>query len=145
MEEKSTLAPKLSHLFNVVSTFNDLLLRVFVVLSTLFLAAMRHRHGFKKLGTNHVHRKAILKNMAIALIKHERISTTLAKAKQIRKTGDKVCWWALNRVLPTWPQRHSSFIVTNDFALDDNSGKERHRAVKKNSMDLDESEFTVFG
>ena len=51
---------------------------------------MRHRHGFKKLGTNHVHRKAILKNMAVALIKHERIMTTVPKAKQMRKFGDKV-------------------------------------------------------
>ena len=50
---------------------------------------MRHRHGFKKLGTDHVHRKALLKNMAVALIKHERIMTTLTKAKQLRKTGDK--------------------------------------------------------
>ena len=51
---------------------------------------MRHRHGFRKLGTDHVHRKALLKNMAIALIKHERIMTTLPKAKELRRVGDKV-------------------------------------------------------
>lgn len=51
---------------------------------------MRHRHGYKKLGRDPVHRMATFKNLAIALIKHERIVTTLAKAKELRRTGDKV-------------------------------------------------------
>ena len=51
---------------------------------------MRHRHGYKKLGRDSIHRRALLKNLAIALVKHERIVTTLAKAKELRRTGDKV-------------------------------------------------------
>lgn len=51
---------------------------------------MRHRHGYNRLGRDPLHRRALLKNMAIALVKHERIVTTLAKAKEIRRTGDKV-------------------------------------------------------
>ena len=51
---------------------------------------MRHRHGYRKLGRDPVHRRALYKNLAIALIKHERIVTTLAKAKELRRTGDKV-------------------------------------------------------
>jgi ribosomal protein L17 len=51
---------------------------------------MRHGYKFKKLGRDPIHRRALFKNLAIALIKHERIVTTLAKAKELRKTGDKV-------------------------------------------------------
>lgn len=53
-------------------------------------AEMRHRWGFKRLGRDIRHRKALLKNLATALIKHERIVTTLAKAKELRRVGDRV-------------------------------------------------------
>ena len=60
---------------------------------------MRHRWGtFSRLGRDTRHRRALLKNLATALIKHERIVTTLAKAKQLRRVGDRVsCWCALFR------------------------------------------------
>jgi large subunit ribosomal protein L17 len=45
---------------------------------------MRHRHGYRKLGRTSSHRKALHKNLAIALIMHERIETTTAKAKSLR-------------------------------------------------------------
>ncbi len=51
---------------------------------------MRHGFAFRKLGRSLRHRRALLKNMAIALVKHERIVTTLAKAKEMRRVGDKV-------------------------------------------------------
>ena len=46
---------------------------------------MRHGKKFNHLGRKVGHRKALSKNMSIALIKHKRIFTTLAKAKALRK------------------------------------------------------------
>lgn len=45
---------------------------------------MRHKHGYKKLGRTSSHRGALLKNLAIAVIKAEKIETTLPKAKALR-------------------------------------------------------------
>lgn len=46
---------------------------------------MRHGKKFNHLGRKAGHRKALLRNLAIALITHKRINTTLAKAKALRK------------------------------------------------------------
>ena len=45
---------------------------------------MRHNKKFNHLGRKHSHRKAMLANMAISLIMHKRITTTLPKAKALR-------------------------------------------------------------
>jgi len=45
---------------------------------------MRHKKAGRKLGVTTSHRKAMFANMAVALIKHEQISTTLPKAKELR-------------------------------------------------------------
>ena len=47
---------------------------------------MRHRKAGRKLNRNSSHRKALLKNLSIALIEREIIRTTLAKAKELRMT-----------------------------------------------------------
>ena len=46
---------------------------------------MRHNKKFNHLGRTASHRSAMLSNMAISLIKHKRITTTLAKAKALKK------------------------------------------------------------
>lgn len=46
---------------------------------------MRHGKTINHLGRTASHRKAMLSNMAASLIKHKRISTTLAKAKELKK------------------------------------------------------------
>ena len=45
---------------------------------------MRHGKKFNHLGRKSAHRKALLKNLTIALVTHKRINTTLAKAKALR-------------------------------------------------------------
>ncbi|MCQ2228976.1 MAG: 50S ribosomal protein L17 [Bacteroidales bacterium] len=45
---------------------------------------MRHNKNFNHLGRTSAHRKALLANLAISLIQHKRIKTTLAKAKALR-------------------------------------------------------------
>ena len=45
---------------------------------------MRHRKSGRKLNRTSSHRKAMFRNMAVALIKHEQIKTTLPKAKELR-------------------------------------------------------------
>lgn len=45
---------------------------------------MRHGVGRRKLNRTWQHRKAMLANMAVALVKHEQITTTLPKAKELR-------------------------------------------------------------
>ena len=46
---------------------------------------MRHGKKFNHLGRKAAHRKSMLSNMATSLILHKRISTTLAKAKELKK------------------------------------------------------------
>ena len=46
---------------------------------------MRHRKSGRKLGRNSSHRKAMFRNMAASMIKHETIRTTLPKAKELRR------------------------------------------------------------
>ncbi|MGQ0589542.1 MAG: 50S ribosomal protein L17 [Sphingosinicella sp.] len=51
---------------------------------------MRHRVGGRKLGRTSSHRAALFRNMAAALIKHEQITTTLPKAKELRPYVEKL-------------------------------------------------------
>lgn len=46
---------------------------------------MRHRNGLRKLNRTSEHRKAMFRNMAVALLQHEAIKTTLPKAKELRR------------------------------------------------------------
>ena len=51
---------------------------------------MRHKISGRKLNRSSAHRKALFKNLAAALIKHEQISTTLIKAKNLRPFVEKI-------------------------------------------------------
>ena len=51
---------------------------------------MRHRVGGRKLQRTSAHRTALFRNQAAALIKHEQITTTVAKAKELRPYVEKL-------------------------------------------------------
>ncbi len=51
---------------------------------------MRHRVGGRKLQRTSAHRLALFRNMSAALIKHEQITTTVAKAKELRPYIEKL-------------------------------------------------------
>jgi large subunit ribosomal protein L17 len=51
---------------------------------------MRHKLGGRKLNRTSSHRKALFRNMAAALIKHEQITTTLPKARELRPYVEKL-------------------------------------------------------
>ena len=51
---------------------------------------MRHRRRHGKLGRDSAHRKALLRNMVTSLLEQERIVTTDAKAKELRRVADRM-------------------------------------------------------
>ena len=51
---------------------------------------MRHVKAHRKLGMNSSHRRAMMRNMVTSLIEHERIETTDARAKEIRRLADRM-------------------------------------------------------
>jgi large subunit ribosomal protein L17 len=54
---------------------------------------MRHLKEGRKLGRTSSHRRALLRNMVSSLLEHEKIETTDAKAKELRKIADKMISW----------------------------------------------------
>ncbi|MFZ5835292.1 MAG: 50S ribosomal protein L17 [Pseudomonadota bacterium] len=78
---------------------------------------MRHGVGGRKLNRTASHRKAMLANMASALIKHEQIVTTLPKAKELRPyveklvtQGKKATLHARRQVLAQLPDTDQSLV-----------------------------------
>lgn len=51
---------------------------------------MKHRHSFRKLNRHAAHRRAMLSNMANSLLRHYRVTTTLAKAKELRRVVERL-------------------------------------------------------
>ncbi|RLA74098.1 MAG: 50S ribosomal protein L17 [Epsilonproteobacteria bacterium] len=51
---------------------------------------MRHKHGYRKLSRTTSHRKAMLENMTVSLITHEKIETTVPKAKELKRYVERL-------------------------------------------------------
>jgi len=51
---------------------------------------MRHNVGYRKLGRTSSHRRALLRNLATDLFRHERLKTTLPKARELRPFAEKL-------------------------------------------------------
>ncbi len=57
---------------------------------------MRHKHGYRRLNRTSSNRKALLKNLAIAIIEREKIETTVPKAKELRRYIERLVTTARN-------------------------------------------------
>ena len=71
---------------------------------------MRHRVGGRKLQRTSAHRIALFRNMSAALIKHEQITTTLAKAKELRPYVEKLITLAKKGGLSNRRLAHSRLL-----------------------------------
>jgi large subunit ribosomal protein L17 len=71
---------------------------------------MRHRVGGRKLQRTSSHRAALFRNMAAALIKHEQITTTTAKAKELRPYVEKLVTLAKKGGLSNRRLAHSRLL-----------------------------------
>ena len=60
---------------------------------------MRHRNSNRKLNRTSSHRKAMLRNMATSLLRHEVIKTTLPKAKELRRVAEPLITLGKNATL----------------------------------------------
>jgi len=74
---------------------------------------MRHRVAGRKLSRHTQHRELMFRNMLVSLLEHERIKTTLAKAKELRSWVDKII---------TWGKRNTLHARRQAFALLRNEG-----------------------
>ena len=72
---------------------------------------MRHRQSGRKLNRNSSHRKAMFYNMTVSLIEHEQISTTLPKAKELRRYAEPLITLAK---IDTVSKRRQAFSKLRD-------------------------------
>lgn len=76
---------------------------------------MRHRHGYRRLNRTASHRKAMFANMAVSLLNHEQIKTTLPKAKELRRVADKMITLGKKGTLHS--RRQAASFLRDDVAV----------------------------
>ena len=72
---------------------------------------MNHNKSSRKLGRRADHRKAMLKNMTISLVKAERIETTVTRAKELRKFAERMITFGKKNTLAS---RRNAFAFLRD-------------------------------
>jgi large subunit ribosomal protein L17 len=93
---------------------------------------MRHRRAGKKLNRNATHRLALYRNLTMALIRHERIITTLPKAKAVRPFVEKLITLARKNTLHARRLAASRLGPMSDAEVKpekDDNGEADHRTV----------------
>ncbi len=75
---------------------------------------MRHKNSGRKFSRTPSHRKALMQNLAKALLRYERITTTLMKAKDLRGVVEPLITLGLRNDLHS---RRLAYQVLNDHAL----------------------------
>ena len=76
---------------------------------------MRHRKNVAKLGRNAAHRKAMLRNLATDLLRHERVTTTLSKAKAVRRVTERLVTLGKRDTLHA--RRHAARMIRDKDVL----------------------------
>ncbi len=76
---------------------------------------MRHRKKVAKLGRNAAHRKAMLRNLATDLLRHERVTTTLSKAKAVRRVTERLVTLGKRDTLHA--RRHAARVIRDKDVL----------------------------
>src|SRR6266513_2001050 len=86
---------------------------------------MRHGHGLRKLGRTTSHRLAMLRNMTVSLLRHEEISTTLPKAKELRRVAEPMITLGklFDNLGPRYAKRNGGYlrILKTGFRKGDNA------------------------
>ncbi len=72
---------------------------------------MRHGNGYRKLNRTSSHRAAMFRNMAVSLLRHEAIKTTLPKAKELRRVVEPLITLGKN---PSLASRRLAFDRLRD-------------------------------
>jgi large subunit ribosomal protein L17 len=75
---------------------------------------MRHKRIFRRFKRDSEHREAMLNNLVASLFKHERITTTVAKAKDLRRVVEPVITAAAEDTLHS---RRKAYSVISDKSL----------------------------
>lgn len=76
---------------------------------------MRHRRLKRKLGRTSAHREALLRNLATSLLLYEKIITTAAKAKELRKVVERVITLAKRKDLHA--RRQAAEVIQDERVL----------------------------
>ena len=98
---------------------------------------MRHKSGYRKLNRTASHRKAMFSNMTASLIAHEQITTTLPKAKELRRFADRMISLGKKGALH---HRRQAFAFLRDDADPTSLGREPRSLVGSDrSCDRDDA------
>lgn len=76
---------------------------------------MRHLVDHRKLGRTQSERRALLRNLVTSLILHERLETTLPKAKELRRLADRMITWGKEGTLHA--RRQAARVLQTEVAL----------------------------
>lgn len=76
---------------------------------------MRHRKKVAKLSRNASHRNAMVRNLATDLLRHERVTTTLAKAKAVRPVAERLVTLGKRDTLHA--RRHAARVIRDQDVL----------------------------
>lgn len=76
---------------------------------------MKHRVALRKLSRTSSHRKALFRNQVTSLIEHERIETTVAKAKELRRIADRIITLGKRQTLIA-RRRVNGYVMTSEAA-----------------------------